>query len=224
MPDAAFYGSCVLYWLCGGVGLLFALKNLADPHLSDLLSPGAGSPLLGDSGRMLQFEVGPDGVQSKLMGIQAWWVEGLILGVGSIALFSCWSTSTASNITTAYCAPVAACYHIFTGVAYFPITGATEMVAPMLALGAPPLAVSVWRVHRYCDPASHPEYHRFLAALAAVLAIACGWVRSRADAHADEIALFQRVRDHFMQNGMAWSDGLEYPDGFQLHPKRWFFF
>ena len=84
----------------------------------------------------------------------------------------------------------------------------------------------IWRMHRYCGSEDRlATYHKFLAALVALLALSCGVVASRADAYSEEIVLFKRVRDHFlMENGMTWSPGLEYPDGFQPYPKRWFFF
>ncbi len=65
----------------------------------------------------------------------------------------------------------------------------------------------------------------YLAAIAAALAVVIGWVYSRAGAFEAEIALYMRVRAHFVEaNGLKWSAGLKYPDGFRLNPKRFWFF
>jgi hypothetical protein len=59
----------------------FAAKEFSDPAFSDWASPGPGQPLLGDAGRMLMFEAGDDGIQSKLLGGPAWLVGGYLLSL-----------------------------------------------------------------------------------------------------------------------------------------------
>lgn len=223
-----YYASCLLYLVFGLFGFFFTFKEFADPWFSDTVSPGPGQLLLGDSGRMLMFEAGSDGVQSKVLGVPAWLLEGILLGTGSVALFSCWFTSQSMQWLTAYVAPIAGGYFLVNCV-YLPLTGAPEMVVPMYVLGLPPFFISLWRVHCYLDAGADAlrNYHAWLLALAAMCVGVCAWISSRADEYAAEIAILIRVREHFNnQNGMTWSAGLEYPDGFVLDPtaKRFLFF
>jgi len=207
-----------------------------DPWFSDTMAPGPGSPLLGDSGRMLMFEAGPDGVQTKLLMVQANILEGILLGIGSVALFTCFFTSRRMQLVTTYCAPVSACYFLV-NIVYFPLTGAPELAAPMLVLGVSPVLISLYRVHAFLPPSWQKvgddpfgdgetlyRYYSYIALLLALLLGGGKLIAHNAQFYADDIALFIRVRDHFTAHNFTWSAGLPYPDGFQLEPKAKSFF
>ena len=220
---ASWIASCVCYCLFGSFGVLFTLKEFGDPEFSDWLSPGSGNLLLGDGGRLLLFEAGPHGVQSKILGVQANLAEGIILGFGSLALFSCWFTSQEAQLFTAVAAPVAGSYYL-ANIVYFPWMGSPEMVAPMFVLGLPLFLNSLFRMHAfYPDASLLPTYHAYLGVVLAVVLGTCVWIHTRAPRFQAEIDDFLRVRDHFLKNGMAWSEGLAFPDGFQETRRFWFF-
>lgn len=99
--DPVWHLSTALILLSGSFGILFSLKEWGDPLFSEMVSPGPGQMLLGDSGRMLAFEVGPDGVQSKLMGLPARLIEGFLLTVGSVGVLAALSTDPVAQLLTA---------------------------------------------------------------------------------------------------------------------------
>lgn len=207
--------TCFGYWLFGSFGLFFSLKEWLDPAFSDWLAPGPGSPLLGDSGRMLVFEAGPAGVQSKLLGVQANLLEGVLLDVGALSLLSCWFESRRMQLLTAYAAPVSAAYFLL-NIFYFQLTGAPEMVPAMLLLGAPPILLSLLRLKIFLrDEAALATYAAYLAAISAAVLGGGLLLQQRAEAHRADIHLFVAVRDHFTSNGFTWTAGLDYPDGFK---------
>ena len=208
--------SVVLNVLLGAFGAFFVFKEFGDPAFSDWLSPGAGQALLGDSGRMLMYEAGDDGVQSILLGAPAWLVEGIVLGVGTLGvLLSPWSSTTA-QLLCAFAVPVEGVYYLI-NVVYFPLVAMPEMVGPMVVMGGGLVAVSLWRVHTYLAPRMGPDftslYHSYLMLLGAALLGVGLRLYTRAAEHTAEIASLVRVREHFVQNGMAWSEGLPLPDG-----------
>ena len=117
--------SVVLNVLLGAFGAFFVFKEFGDPTFSDWLSPGAGQALLGDSGRMLMYEAGDDGVQSMLLGAPAWLVEGIVLGVGTLGIFlSPWFSITA-QLLCAFAVPVEGVYYLI-NVVYFPLVAMPE--------------------------------------------------------------------------------------------------
>ena len=213
--------SCVCYFFFGSFGVFFT-KEFGDPAFSNWLAPGSGNLLLGDGGQLLLFEAGPNGVQSKVLGVQANVAEGIILGFGSLALISCWFRSQAAQLFTAVAAPIAGSYYL-ANVVYSSWIGSP--VAPMFVLGLPLFFNSLYRMHAFYPDASFlPSYHAYLLVVLAVVLGACAWIHTRAPRFQADIDVFMRVRDHFLKNGMTWSKGLAYPDGFQLEPRRFWFF
>ena len=207
--------------LFGGISMLLALKAFGDPAFSAWLAPGPGTPLLGDAGNMLAFEAGSDGVHSKILGVQANLVEGCILGLASLSMIACWSSAPAAQLLTAVVAPIGGVYLLVSCV-YFQLTGEPAMVPPMLVLGTPPVVASIGRI-RSCHPESRalmPAYIMFLAGLAAAAIGTALWISYRVPRFHDEVSTLRRVRHYFLEvNGMRWSAGSRYPDGFVPEPR-----
>jgi len=236
--DAAWHISTALIMLLGSFGVLFSLKELGDPMFSDMLSPGPGQMFLGDAGRMLSFETGPDGVQSKLMGMPAWMVEGALLTMGSIGVLAAVSTYSFAQMMTAVYLPMEA-YYMLWSAAYFPIVGNDTATMPAAVIGIALLALAYWRVLQMIpdgrEPASFKAgvkfaewealvwtFQKYLFVLAVATAYMIHTTHANAELEADSIERYKIVARHFLQvNGMTWSKGLAYPDGFQP-PKEGF--
>lgn len=200
-------------------GTLFTLKSFGDPVFSDWMRPGPGHPLLGDAGRMLMYEAGPNGVQSLLLGgtlLPAWLIEGTLLGLGTLGIYAAWCPHRLTSLFTAYTVPLEGAYYLLM-VVYFPIVGAPELALPMFLLGSVLILISVIRVVWYTPDTDgwHKEYFTYLKNLMAAVLLGWLFVYAQAGRYQDKIALFIRVREHFIEvNRMSWTKGLEYPDGF----------
>ena len=215
--------TCIAHTIFGSLSLCFALKEFFDPAFSQWVAPGPGNPLFGDGGNMLYFEAGPDGVQSRILGLQASYLEGTLLGVGSISTVTCWFASPHAQLCTALLAPLSASCYVVLAI-YFPYVAAAEMVGPMLVLGFPPLLTALYRMHTFHPEreALLPSYYAYLVALSAATSCACLWVQHRIPLFPSEVELLIRVREHFLEeNGMRWSAGQLYPNGF-VPETRWF--
>ena len=62
MSLTSWWSSTFLILLLGSVGAFLMIKEFFDPAFSDWISPGSGQALLGDAGRMVPFEAGPNGI------------------------------------------------------------------------------------------------------------------------------------------------------------------
>ncbi|KAJ1479963.1 hypothetical protein T484DRAFT_1812383 [Baffinella frigidus] len=122
--------SVLLTYLLGAFGAFFTIKEFGDPGFSDWISPGPGQMFVGDAGRMLMFEAGDKGVQSKLLGVPAWLIEGLLLGAGTVGVLLSASKAPLAQLLSSLLVPIQACYYLV-NVAYFPLTGAPELALPM---------------------------------------------------------------------------------------------
>ena len=211
------------YAISGSFCMLFALKALGDPFFSEWLAPGPGNPLLGDAGNFLVFEAGPTGVYSKILGVQANLVEGVILGIASLSLVTCWSAAPAAQLLTAVVAPIGGAYLLVSSL-YFRLTHAPEMAPTMLLLGTALVAASIYRMHS-CHPDSRalfPAYLAYLACLAVAAAGSSLWIYRRVPRFRNDVIMLARVRHHFLEvNGMRWSAGSRHPDGFVPEPQSW---
>eukprot|EP01047_Picozoa_sp_COSAG01_P039726 COSAG01_NODE_3299_length_6296_cov_243.565112_6_plen_249_part_00 len=126
-PEARAVGvgwwtSCVLVTLLGLPPFFSMFKCALDPWFSDILRPGPGSALLGDSGRMLMYEMRGDGLLSKLIGGPAWALGALMLGTGSLSVCLCWLGTARPQKITAYVTIVEGSLYIL-GAVYWTVTG-----------------------------------------------------------------------------------------------------
>ena len=200
-------------------GCVFALKDFGDPALSAWAAPGPGR-LLGDGGRMLVFEVGDQGVLSKLLGAPAWLLEGLILGMGSIGMLSCWiSTNAEAQLVAVLSGPIQAAWWLVGGAFYLPLFGMHDSGPILAILALPQIWISVARV-RATQCASQRLLLHYLSYLLLV-AVGLGlWIQYRAPEFAADIELHRRVEAHFASNGNRWSQEFAFPDGFKLNVER----
>lgn len=210
-----WYLSCFLLWFFGAFGMFFAFKEFGDPWFSDTVKPGPGSPLLGDSGRLLMFEAGSTGVQSELLGGPAWLIEGIILALGSLSLFTCWFKSNRAQLLTVYLMPLEACYYLV-NIVYFSVCNAAALAVPMTFLGCGLLAVCIFRAIVYLRREQRRTYYLYLCFLVFLMALISIVIFHRAKTFRADLDLVMRVRRHFAKNGKKWTKGLKYPDGFEL--------
>eukprot|EP00511_Aplanochytrium_stocchinoi_P006182 CAMPEP_0204834080 /NCGR_PEP_ID=MMETSP1346-20131115/18635_1 /ASSEMBLY_ACC=CAM_ASM_000771 /TAXON_ID=215587 /ORGANISM="Aplanochytrium stocchinoi, Strain GSBS06" /LENGTH=177 /DNA_ID=CAMNT_0051967091 /DNA_START=83 /DNA_END=616 /DNA_ORIENTATION=- len=130
----AWYTSCVLVTLFGALGFCFTLKEFGDPWFSDFVSPGPGQALLGDGGRMLVFETGDDGIQSKIFSpMSAWLLEGILLGLGSVGMFCSWSRNPTLQLLSAYTLPLEGVYYS-ANIVYFILVKAPPEAAVLAGI------------------------------------------------------------------------------------------
>ena len=207
------------------VSTLFGLKALFDPGFSHFIAPGPGSPLFGDSGNMLSFEAE---LQSKFYGAPTRLLEGLILGVGGgIVLATCWRPSAFAQSCTLLITPVIGAWYLLSAI-YFPLVGAVDMMLPCILLGLLPFLLCMYRIRRLDadmrfseEAAPWAVYSSYLCSVGGLLVAISAYVDFCTPQFQEDIRLLIRVRAHFETNGMAWAPGNPYPDGFALHPWRW---
>jgi hypothetical protein len=218
MPSSSWFISTVLIFLFGAFGAFFTAKVFLDPEFSDWISPGPGQPLVGDAGRMLMFEKGPDGIQTKLLGVTANALEGILLGLGSIGMILSPFQSNLAQFLTCALLPLEACYYLV-NIIYFPLTGASELAIPGFVMGGGLMAVCFWRLQNYLYPTAPNSaalvLKLYMAYFALMFVVGINMFL-RAPQYEEDMQMFIRVRDHFLEkNGMTWTKGLAFPDGFE---------
>jgi hypothetical protein len=124
MSTTSWWISTFLFFLLGAFGAFFSLKEFGDPVFSDWVSPGPGQAMLGDAGRMLMFEAGPNGIHTHLLGVQANILEGILSGLGSLGIFLSPFKSNLCQFLTCALIPLEACYYLV-NIVYFPLYGCT---------------------------------------------------------------------------------------------------
>lgn len=222
MSPTSWWISTGLIFLLGAFGAFFAVKEFFDPEFSDWLSPGPGQALLGDAGRMLMFEAGPNGIQTKLLGVQdvqANTIEGILLGLGSIGMLASPFRSNMCQFVTCVLLPLEACYYLV-NIIYFALVRMPEAAAPMLGLGGGLLALSFWRLEtslqKVAPSSTKLVLNLYMVYFLITVLVALNMVRL-APVYAAELELFVQVRDFFLkENGMTWTKGLEFPNGFYI--------
>ena len=208
--------STVLFFVLGGYGAFFTVKEFFDPEFSDWLSPGPGQPLLGDSGRMLMFEVGPLGIQTRLLGVQANILEGVLLGVGTIGVFMNPFKSNLAQFLTCALVPIEACYFLLK-IVYFALTGTPELAMPVLVMGGGLMALSFWRLQsslqKLAPASAQLVLTMYLVYIFVTVLVGVNMV-VRSAMFVEDMAFFASVRDHFFnKNRMTWTKGEAFPDG-----------
>lgn len=222
MPTSSWWISTALFFLLGAFGAFFTLKEFGDPEFSDWLRPGPGHPLVGDAGRMLMFEAGPNGIQSLLLGVQANILEGFLLGLGSIGIFASPFRNNLCQFLTCALVPLEAWYYLV-NIVYFPLTGAPEAAVIVLIFGGGLQVLCLWRLQSSLFETA-PNTSKLVLNLNLVYGTVATVVAMimvyRAPQFEAEMQMFIHVRDFFMkENNMTWSKGLELPNGFYLTRK-----
>ena len=216
-----WWSSTVLILLLGSVGSFFMIKEFFDPAFPHWISPGAGQILLGDAGRMVPFEAGPNGIQTKLLGdvIPANIIKGAILGLGSLGVLTSPFSNNACQFVTCAVLPLEACYYLVS-IVYFALVGLPEMAVPIMVLGGAFLAVSFWRLERSLSISAPLStkllLNLYLIYFAVTVLVGLNMVRLAPKYDAD-VEMLMRVRANFMKdNGMTWREGYDLPNGFYI--------
>ena len=211
----------MLILLLGSVGIFFMIKEFFDPAFSHWISPGAGQILLGDAGRMVPFEAGPNGIQTKLLGdvVPANIIKGAILGLGSLGVLTSPFSNNACQFVTCAVLPLEACYYLVS-IVYFALVGIPEMAVPIMVLGGALLAVSFWRLERSLSVSAPLStkllLNLYLIYFAVTVLVGLNMVRLAPKYDAD-VEMLMRVRANFMKdNGMTWREGYDLPNGFYI--------
>jgi hypothetical protein len=221
MSLTSWWLSTFLIILLGSVGTFIMIKEFFDPAFSDWLSPGAGQAWLGDAGRMVPFESGPNGLQTKLLGdvVPANIVKGVILGLGSLGMLTSPFSNNACQFVTCAVLPLEACFYLIS-IVYFALVGLPEMAIPIMALGGAFLAVSFWRLESSLSISAPIStkllLNLYLLYFLVTVVVGLNMVRLASKYDAD-VEMLMRVRDYFMKdNGMTWREGYDLPNGFYI--------
>lgn len=216
MHKSSWWLSTSLFFLFGSFGAFFAAKEIGDPAFSDWIHPGPGNPLVGDAGRMQEFE---NAVQSMLLGIPVNKVEGILLGLGTLGMLLSPFSSNLCQFLTCALVPLEAWYYLV-NVVFLPMTGALEATIVVLILGAGLQALCFWRVESSLSK-SAPATSQFLLNMyllyGVVAMTVAGLMVYRAPQFQVEMDFYTHVRDYFWNsNNMTWTKGMDLPDGFDL--------
>ena len=214
MSNSSWWMSTSLFFLFGSFGAVFAAKEFGDPVFSDWIRPGPGSPLLGDAGRMQEFE---NAIQSMLLGIYVNRLEGGLLALGTVGMLLSPFSSNLCQFLTCALVPLEAWYYMV-NIVFLPMTGALEATIIVMILGVALQALCLWRLQSSlalsAPNASALLLNMYLFYMVVSCAVA-GLMVYRAAQFDVEMIFYSRVRDYFWkQNGMTWTKGMELPDGF----------
>jgi hypothetical protein len=218
MSRASWRSSTFIIFVYGSFGVLLALKAFFDPGFSDWISPGPGQYLFGDAGRLIQFEMGPTGIQTKLLfgGI---YLRGVVLALGSLAMLTSPFSNNMCQFITCLFLPLQGCFYLL-HVIYFALVGTPYMALPMLGLGGGLLMVSFSRLEHSLSITA-PQSTKVLLNVYLVYfvgTVLLGLHMLRLGPMYDaELEMFMRVRDFFWyDNGKTWSSHLELPNRFYI--------
>lgn len=136
---------------------------------------------------------------------------------------------------------VEACY-FFWSASYFPLVGNGGASSPVAMLGISLLALACWRIVQMKPQVANRDqawpsgkayiyyqslvsmFKKYLLVLAAMTALLMYVTHANAAVETYAIERYKAVSHHFVNvNGMAWSKGLAFPDGFKP-PKEGFWF
>ena len=218
MSRASWRTSTFIIFLYGSFGVLLALKAFFDPALSDWISPGPGQFLLGDAGRLFHLELGPTGIQTKLL-LGGIYLRGVVLGLGLLGTLTSPFSNNVCQFLTCMFLPLQGCYYLL-HVIYFALVGTPIMALPMLGLGGGLLVVSFSRLE-HSLAVTAPQSTKMLLNLYLgyfVGTVLLGLYMLRvAPSYDAELEMFMRIRDFFWyDNGKVWSKELELPNGFYI--------
>lgn len=214
MSNSSWWLSTSLFFLFGSFGAFYAAKEFGDPAFSDWVRPGPGSPLVGDAGRLQEFE---NAIQSMLLGIPVHRFDGVILALGTVGmLLSPFKNNLCQFLTCAF-VPLEAWYYLV-NIVFLPMTGALEATFLVMILGIGLQALCFWRLQsslaRSAPNASGLLLNMYVLYLLVSFLVA-GLMVYRAPQFDVEMGFYFRVREYFWnRNGMTWTKGMELPDGF----------
>lgn len=218
MSRASWRTSTFIIYLYGTFGLFLTLKAFFDPDFSDWISPGPGQLLFGDAGRLVQFEMGPTGIQTKLLfgGV---YLRGIVLGLGLLGTLTSPFTNNICQFITCTCLPLQGCFYLL-HVIYFALVGTPYMALPMLGLGGGLFLVSFSRLE-HSLAITAPQSTQLLLNVYLVyfvVTVLLGMHMLRlGPAYDAELEMLMRVRNFFWyDNGKTWSKGLELPNRFYI--------